>query len=91
MAGFNSVSAAVSFAEWRSRSDMLQISHGTQDFYPTFLKDQLGFGATQTTVVTVVGQIGALIGGTVGGYVSTFTGRRLASRYSTRSVNGTSC
>merc|ERR1712014_574735 len=46
--------------------------------YPTFLKDQLGFGATQTTVVTVVGQIGALIGGTVGGYVSTFTGRRLA-------------
>ncbi|KAI7236278.1 sugar transporter family protein [Hortaea werneckii] len=54
------------------------ISHGTQDFYPTFLKDQLGFGATQTTVVTVVGQIGALIGGTVGGYVSTFTGRRLA-------------
>ncbi|RMY63962.1 hypothetical protein D0863_10166 [Hortaea werneckii] len=55
------------------------ISHGTQDFYPTFLKDQLGFGATQTTVVTVVGQIGALIGGTVGGYVSTFTGRRLAT------------
>ncbi|KAI7215083.1 sugar transporter family protein [Hortaea werneckii] len=54
------------------------ISHGTQDFYPTFLKNQLGFGATQTTVVTVVGQIGALIGGTVGGYVSTFTGRRLA-------------
>lgn len=80
MAGFNSVSAMVTSAEWRSRSDILQISHGTQDFYPTFLKDQLGFGATQTTVVTVVGQIGALIGGTVGGYVSTFTGRRLASR-----------
>lgn len=67
-------------------SDILQISHGTQDFYPTFLKDQLGFGATQTTVVTVVGQIGALIGGTVGGYVSTFTGRRLASMRSTLCV-----
>lgn len=53
------------------------ISHGTQDFYPTFLKNQLGFGATQTTVITVVGQIGAFIGGTCIGYFSTFTGRRL--------------
>lgn len=53
------------------------ISHGTQDFYPTFLKDQLGFGATKVTVISVVGQIGALIGGPLSGYGSTFTGRRL--------------
>ncbi|KAK4561449.1 hypothetical protein LTR86_004767 [Recurvomyces mirabilis] len=53
------------------------ISHGTQDLYPTFLKNQVGMNATQTTVVTVVGQIGALIGSTTLGYVSTFTGRRL--------------
>ena len=34
--------------------------------------------ATQVTVVTVIGQIGALIGSTTIGYLSTFTGRRLA-------------
>ncbi|KAJ5573026.1 hypothetical protein N7450_010010 [Penicillium hetheringtonii] len=52
-------------------------SHGSQDFYPTFLKDQVGMDATQTTVITVVGQIGALIGGCTIGYISTFFGRRL--------------
>ena len=54
------------------------ISHGTQDLYPTFLKNQVGMSATQTTVVTVVGQLGALTGSTLIGYLSTFTGRRLA-------------
>lgn len=52
-------------------------SHGSQDFYPTFLKDQVGMGATDTTVVTVVGQVGALLGGCTIGYISTFFGRRL--------------
>ncbi len=54
------------------------VSHGSQDLYPTFLKDQVGFGDTMTTVTTVVGQIGALIGSTFVGYISSFTGRRLA-------------
>ena len=54
------------------------VSHGSQDLYPTFLKDQVGMGATQVTVITVVGQIGALIGSTLIGFLSTFTGRRLA-------------
>lgn len=54
------------------------ISHGSQDLYPTFLKNQVYMGPTQVTVITVVGQIGALIGSTLVGYVSTFTGRRLA-------------
>jgi len=54
------------------------VSHGSQDFYPTFLKNQVYMSATQVTVITVVGQIGALIGGTFVGYISTFTGRRLA-------------
>lgn len=53
-------------------------SHGSQDFYPTFLKSQLGLGPTDVTVITVVGQIGALIGGTFMGYISTFAGRRLS-------------
>ena len=52
-------------------------SHGSQDFYPTFLKDQVGMGATNTTVITVVGQVGALLGGCTIGYISTFFGRRL--------------
>jgi len=54
------------------------ISHGTQDLYPTFLKSQLGFSPTQATVVTVVGQLGAISGGMTVGWLSTFTGRRLA-------------
>ncbi|KAJ5820191.1 hypothetical protein N7474_005782 [Penicillium riverlandense] len=52
-------------------------SHGSQDFFPTFLKDQVGMGATDVTVITVVGQIGALLGGCTIGYISTFFGRRL--------------
>ncbi|KAI1343896.1 carboxylic acid transporter [Xylariaceae sp. FL0016] len=53
-------------------------SHGSQDLYPTFLKNQVGLGATDVTVISVVGQIGALIGGTTIGYISTFFGRRLS-------------
>ncbi|KAI7778644.1 hypothetical protein LA080_001877 [Diaporthe eres] len=52
-------------------------SHGSQDFYPTFLKNQVELNATDVTVISVVGQIGALIGGTTLGYISTFFGRRL--------------
>lgn len=52
-------------------------SHGSQDFYPTFLKNQVGLNASDVTIVTVVGQIGALIGATILGYLSTFMGRRL--------------
>lgn len=52
-------------------------SHGSQDFYPTFLKDQVGESPTNTTIITVIGQIGALIGGTTIGYISSILGRRL--------------
>jgi SHS family lactate transporter-like MFS transporter len=41
------------------------------------LKDQAEMDATQTTVVTVMGQIGALIGSCTIGYISTFFGWRL--------------
>jgi SHS family lactate transporter-like MFS transporter len=53
------------------------VSHGSQDFYPTYLKDQVGFGATDVTILSVVGQLGSIVGGTVLGYISTFMGRRL--------------
>jgi len=52
-------------------------SHGSQDFYPTFLKNQVELGPSDVTIITVVGQIGAVIGGTTMGYTSAFTGRRL--------------
>jgi len=52
-------------------------SHGSQDFYPTFLKDQVGMSPTKTTIITVIGQIGALCGGTTIGYISSVLGRRL--------------
>ena len=52
-------------------------SHGSQDFYPTFLKNQVELGPSDVTVITVVGQIGSLIGACTLGYISTFTGRRL--------------
>jgi hypothetical protein len=48
---------------------------GSQDFYPTFLKNQVLMGPTDVTVISVVGQIGALIGGTTLGYISTFLGK----------------
>lgn len=53
------------------------ISHGSQDLYPTFLKTQAGTSPTQTTVITAVGQIGAIVGNTLLGYLSTYFGRRL--------------
>ncbi|OQV05395.1 hypothetical protein CLAIMM_10146 isoform 1 [Cladophialophora immunda] len=52
-------------------------SHGSQDFYPTFLKNQVLLGPTDVTIISCIGQLGALIGGTTLGYVSTFFGRRL--------------
>ncbi|KAJ2077341.1 Carboxylic acid transporter [Coemansia sp. RSA 988] len=52
------------------------LSHGSQDLYPTFLKKQHGFSAGQATVGTVVGNIGAIIGGIFFGYTSEYLGRR---------------
>ncbi|KAF9346505.1 hypothetical protein BGX26_001971 [Mortierella sp. AD094] len=52
------------------------MSHGSQDLYPTFLKVQLGYSASQATVATVVMNIGAIIGGLLVGYLSEYYGRR---------------
>ncbi|KAF9208933.1 hypothetical protein BGZ59_010370, partial [Podila verticillata] len=52
------------------------MSHGSQDLYPTFLKVQLGYSASQATVATVVMNIGAIIGGLLIGYLSEYYGRR---------------
>jgi SHS family lactate transporter-like MFS transporter len=53
------------------------ISHGTQDMYPTLLR-QLGFGTTRIADLTMLSMIGAIAGGLVFGYYSDSAGRRRA-------------
>ncbi|KKZ62883.1 hypothetical protein EMCG_02728 [[Emmonsia] crescens] len=52
-------------------------AHGSQDLYPTFLKEQVGKSPTTPIIITVVGQIGSIVGATTFGYLSTLFGRRL--------------
>ncbi|KAJ2786409.1 Carboxylic acid transporter [Coemansia interrupta] len=52
------------------------LSHGSQDLYPTFLKEQHGFSPKQATIGTVVGNLGAIVGGMFFGYISDYLGRR---------------
>jgi SHS family lactate transporter-like MFS transporter len=52
------------------------MSHGTQDLYPTFVQKQLGFGVAATSLISVIANIGAIIGGTLFGYHSQHWGRR---------------
>ena len=54
------------------------LSHGSQDLYPTFLASQLNFSHSMVTATTVVANFGALIGGSLIGYFSSFFGRRLS-------------
>ncbi|SAL97275.1 hypothetical protein [Absidia glauca] len=51
-------------------------SHGSQDLYPTFLMNQLGYTETEKTVTSVIYNIGAIVGGILFGYLSNYLGRR---------------
>ncbi|KAG9698584.1 sugar transporter family protein, partial [Aureobasidium melanogenum] len=53
------------------------MSHGSQDLYPTMLKNQYRFDANSVTITQVVANLGAIAGGTIMGYCSTIFGRRL--------------
>jgi SHS family lactate transporter-like MFS transporter len=53
------------------------MSHGSQDLYPTMLKNQYQFDANSVTITQVVANLGAIAGGTTMGYCSTIFGRRL--------------
>jgi SHS family lactate transporter-like MFS transporter len=50
-------------------------SHGTQDLYPTFLHDH-GFSPTRISLISAVGNLGALLGGVCCGTFSEKLGRR---------------
>lgn len=52
------------------------MSHGSQDLYPTMLQNQYKFSADAVTVTQVVANLGAMAGGTLGGYTSQILGRR---------------
>ncbi len=54
------------------------ISHGTQDFYPTFLQLQRGFKPGTTALITIISMIGAIAGGVLVGLYSDKHGRRRA-------------
>ena len=54
------------------------VSHGSQDLYPTMLKNDLKFSANAVTVTQVVANLGAMTGGTTVGYCSQIFGRRFS-------------
>jgi MFS transporter, SHS family, lactate transporter len=54
------------------------ISHGTQDFYPTFLQSQRGYKPSTTALITVISMLGAIAGGVLVGLYSDKRGRRRA-------------
>ncbi|MBV9102434.1 MAG: MFS transporter [Candidatus Eremiobacteraeota bacterium] len=54
------------------------MSHGSQDLYPTFLLKQHGFNPQSVRNVTVLMNVGAIVGGTLIGALSQRIGRRMA-------------
>ena len=53
------------------------MSHGTQDIYPTFMKEGLDFSANTALYIAILYNIGAILGGTIMGALSERIGRRL--------------
>jgi SHS family lactate transporter-like MFS transporter len=54
------------------------MSHGSQDLYPTMLENQYNKSANAVTVIQVCANLGAMLGGTVVGYLSQTFGRRFS-------------
>lgn len=52
------------------------MSHGTQDVYPTFLREQRHFSPHTTGAIAIIYNIGAIIGGILFGSLSQRLGRR---------------
>src|SRR4051794_33604395 len=52
------------------------MSHGTQDFFPTFLEEDFGAGHTTTVVIALIYNAGAILGGMYFGALSQRFGRR---------------
>ena len=52
------------------------VSHGTQDMYPTFLQRAWKFDPRTRAVITMIANVGAIIGGVMFGHFSDRLGRR---------------
>jgi SHS family lactate transporter-like MFS transporter len=52
------------------------MSHGSQDLYPTFLQKQHALSVGGTTIVTIIANVGAIVGGTMFGFFSQRFGRK---------------
>jgi MFS transporter, SHS family, lactate transporter len=57
---------------------MNMISHGSQDLYPTYLKQTRGLSATAVPAITALTMVGAILGGLIVGGLSERIGRRRA-------------
>jgi SHS family lactate transporter-like MFS transporter len=53
-------------------------SHGSQDLYPTFLQVEHQFDTHMTSTLTIIGNIGAIVGGLFFGFYSERIGRKRA-------------
>ncbi|KAF9268859.1 MFS general substrate transporter [Marasmius fiardii PR-910] len=53
------------------------LSHGSQDLFPTYMQETKGFDAEHSTIATIIGNCGAIAGGTIAGWGSQYIGRRL--------------
>ena len=54
------------------------ISHGTQDMYPTFLKRDWNFTPQRIATISIIANVGAILGGIIFGHYSDRLGRRKA-------------
>jgi SHS family lactate transporter-like MFS transporter len=54
------------------------LSHGSQDFYPNFLRIQIGLKPALASLIASVGSLGAIVGGLTFGSLSQRIGRRRA-------------
>ena len=57
------------------------LSHGSQNLYPTYLKDNKGLSSDLATKATIIGNCGAVAGGVIAGWASQYVGRRLTIMY----------
>lgn len=53
------------------------LSHGSQDLYPTYLKETKMLSPQVTNRAVIISNVGAVCGGTIAGYLSQYSGRRL--------------
>ncbi|THU85283.1 carboxylic acid transporter protein [Dendrothele bispora CBS 962.96] len=53
------------------------ITHSSEDLYPTYLQQTKGFSEHDSTLATLIGFCGGIVGGAFAGWISQYIGRRL--------------